>query len=134
MQRSTVPSPLFCDPRGPLLPAVTKSWLRLLVLSFVFFYHSSTRGVVELLLYLFDYRISLFIVHYIFHSPVAQARRIYQQYYLSTIFICLLFEIFHSLYLVLVFFDALSTFCFFLSPYEHRTPIPGASGCWNWST
>ena len=38
---------------------VTKAWLRQLVLGLVFICHSSTRGVVELLRDLFDYRISL---------------------------------------------------------------------------
>ena len=74
---------------------VTKAWLRQLVLGLVFICHSSTRGVVELLrLDLFDYRISLGTVHNIVHSLVAQARRINQQYDLSTILIGLLDEIF----------------------------------------
>ena len=64
---------------------VTKAWLRQLVLGLVFICQSSTRGVVELLRDLFDYRISLGTVHNIVHSPVAQARRINQQYDLSTI-------------------------------------------------
>ena len=75
---------------------VTKSWLRQLVLALVFICHSSTRGVVELLRDLFDYRISLGTVHNIVHSPVAQARRINQQYDLSTIVIGLLDEIFQA--------------------------------------
>ena len=52
---------------------VTKAWLRQLVLGLVFICHSSTRGVVELLADLFDFRISLGTVHNIVHSPVAQA-------------------------------------------------------------
>ena len=63
---------------------VTKAWLRQLVLALVLICHSSTRGVVELLRDLFDFRISLGTVHNIVHSPVAQARRINQQYDLST--------------------------------------------------
>ena len=55
---------------------VTKSWLRQLVLALVFICHSSTRGVVELLRDLFDYRISLGTVHNIVHSAVAPARGI----------------------------------------------------------
>ena len=58
--------------------------------------HSSYRGVVELLRDLFDYRISLGTVHNIVHRPVAQARRINQQYDLSTIRIGLLDEIFQA--------------------------------------
>ena len=52
---------------------VTKAWLRQLVLALVFICHSSTRGVVELLRDVFDFRISLGTVHNIVHSPVAQA-------------------------------------------------------------
>ena len=86
----------------------------------MFICHSSTRGVVELLRDLFDYRISLGTVHNIVHSPVAQARRINQQYDLSTILIGLLDEIFQAADPVLVGVDAASTFCFLLSPEEHR--------------
>src|SRR5208283_5458419 len=56
----------------------------------------------------------------IVHSPVAQARRINQQYDLSTIVIGLLDEIVQARDPVLVGVDAQSTFCFLLSPEEHR--------------
>ena len=59
-------------------------------------------------------------MHNIVHSPVAQARRINQQYDLSTILIGLLDEIFQARDPVLVGVDAQSTFCFLLSPEEHR--------------
>ena len=58
---------------------VTKAWLRQLVLGLVLICHSSTRGVVELLRDLFDYRISPGTVHNIVHSAVAQAQKINQQ-------------------------------------------------------
>ena len=99
---------------------VTKSWLRQLVLALVFICHSSTRGVVELLRDLFDYRISLGTVHNIVHSAVAPARGINQQYDLSSILIGLLDEIFQASDPVLVGVDAASTFCFLLSLEEHR--------------
>ena len=99
---------------------VTKSWLRQLVLALVFICHSSTRGVVELLRDLFDYRISLGTVHNIVHSAVPHAQRINQQYDLSTILIGVLDEIFQARDPVLVGVDAQSTFCFLLSPEEHR--------------
>jgi hypothetical protein len=99
---------------------VTKAWLRQLVLGLVFICHSSTRGVVELLRDLFDFRISLGTVHNIVHSPVVHARRINEQYNLSTILIGLLDEIFQARDPVLVGVDAQSTFCFLLSPEEHR--------------
>src|SRR5208282_2326406 len=99
---------------------VTKAWLRQLVLGLVFICHSSTRGVVELLRDLFDFRISLGTVHNIVHSPVAQARKINEQYDLSTILIGLLDEIHQGGDPVLVGVDARSTFCFLLSLEEHR--------------
>ena len=68
----------------------------------MFICHSSVRGVVELLRDIFDYRISLRTVHNIVHSPAAHARRINQQYDLSTILIGLLDEIFQSADPVLV--------------------------------
>ncbi len=99
---------------------VTKAWLRQLVLALVLICHSSARGVVELLRDLFDYQISLGTVHNIVHSPIPHARRINQQYDLSTIQIGLLDEIFQADDPVLVGVDAQSTFCFLLSLEEHR--------------
>ena len=52
--------------------------------------------MVELLRHIFDFRISLGTVHNIVHSPVAQARRINEQYDLSSIHIGLLDEIFQG--------------------------------------
>jgi hypothetical protein len=99
---------------------VTKAWLRQLVLGLVLICHSSTRGVVELLRDLFDYRISPGTVHNIVHSAVAQAQKINQQHDLSRIRIGLLDEIFQASDPVLVGVDAASTFCFLLSLEEHR--------------
>lgn len=99
---------------------VTKAWLRQLVLGLVLICHSSTRGVVELLRDVFDFRISPGTVHNIVHSAVAQAQRINQQYDLSTIHIGLLDEIFQAGDPVLVGVDAASTFCFLLGLQEHR--------------
>ncbi len=94
---------------------VTKAWLRQLVLGLVLICHSSTRGVVELLRDVFDYRISLGKVHSIVHSAVPDAGRITQQYDLSRILIGLLDEIHQGGDPVLVGVDARSTFCFLLS-------------------
>ena len=99
---------------------VTKAWLRQLVLALVLICHSSTRGVVELLRDLFDYRISLGTVHNIVHSAVPHAQKINHQYDLSRILIGLLDEIFQAGDPVLVGVDAASTFCFLLSLEEHR--------------
>jgi hypothetical protein len=99
---------------------VTKAWIRQLVLGLVLDCHSSTRGVVELLQDLFDYRISLGKVHNIVHSAVPDARKITQQYNLSRILIGLLDEIHQGGDPVLVGVDARSTFCFLLSLENHR--------------
>jgi transposase-like protein len=112
------PSPT-CDDILFNLP-VTKDWLRQLVLGLVLICHSSTRGVVELLRDVFDYRISLGSVHNIVHSAVPQADRINQQYDLSTIHTGLLDEIFQAGDPVLVGVDACSTFCFLLSLEDQR--------------
>ena len=85
---------------------VTKAWLRQLVLALVLICHSSTRGVVELLRDLFDYRMSLGKVHNIVHSPFLMPERISQQYDLSRIRIGLLDEIFQVREPVLVGVDA----------------------------
>jgi hypothetical protein len=120
--------PAFAPPPTPAdkvlfyLP-VTKAWLRKLVLCLVLICHSSTRGVVELLRDLFDYEISLGSVHNIVHSAVPDARRINQQYDLSTIRIGLLDEIFQADDPVLVGVDAQSTFCFLLSQEKHRDAV-----------
>jgi hypothetical protein len=99
---------------------VTKAWLRQLVLGLTLNCHSSTRGVVELLRDVFDYRMSLGKVHNIVHSAVPDAGRINQQYNLSRILIGLLDEIHQGGDPVLVGVDARSTFCFLLSLEEHR--------------
>ena len=105
---------------GPFGPPVTKAWLRQLVLGLVLTCHSSTRGVVELLRDVFDFRISLGTMHNIVHSAVAQAQRINPQYDLSIIVIGLRDEIFQAGDPVLVGVDAISTFCFLLSLEQHR--------------
>ena len=99
---------------------VTKAWLRQLVLALVLICHSSVRGVVELLRDVFDYRLSVGTVHNIVHSAVTPARAINQQYDLSPIRVGLLDEIFQASDPVLVGVDARSTFCFLLSPEQHR--------------
>ena len=99
---------------------VTKAWLRQLVLALVLICHGSTRGVVELLRDLFDYRISQGAVHNIVHGAVPRARGINRRYDLSGIGIGLLDEIYQAGAPVLVGVDAASTFCFLLSPERHR--------------
>ena len=75
---------------------VTRAWLRQLALALVLICHSSTRGVVELLRDLFDYRISQGAVHNIVHGAVPRARGINRRYDLSGIGIGLLDEIYQA--------------------------------------
>jgi hypothetical protein len=98
---------------------VTKAWLRQLVLALVLICHSSVRGVVELLLDVFDYRLSVGTVHNIVHSAVTPAQTINQQHDLYRIRVGLLDEIYQAGDPVLVGVDAKSTFCFLLSPEQH---------------
>ena len=93
---SAQPRTLKSTRRRPLVPTGHQSLAAATGPGLVFICHSSTRGVVELLHNLFDYRISLGTVHNIVHSPVAHARRINEQYDLSTIRIGLLDEIFQA--------------------------------------
>ncbi len=99
---------------------VTKTWLRQLVLALVLIGHCPLRGVVELLRDLFDYPLSLGTVHSIVRSAVAVAAGHNDRQDLSAVRVAALDEIFQGGRPVLVGCDADSTFCFLLSPQEHR--------------
>jgi len=99
---------------------VTKPWLRQLVLGLVLICHSSLRGVTELLTDLFDYPLSLGTVHNIIQQAVVTARRIHQQEDLGRIRVGAHDEIFQAGRPVLVGADVASTYCYLLSPEEHR--------------
>jgi hypothetical protein len=99
---------------------VTKAWLRQLVLALVLIARSSYRGVIELLRDLFDYHISLGTVHNIVHAAVAPARAINGRYHLANVRIGAHDEIFQASQPVLVGVDTHSTFCYLLSPEDHR--------------
>jgi len=99
---------------------VTKPWIEQLVLGLVLTCHSSYRGVVELLGDLFDYPVALGTVHNIVTSAIPQARRLNQQYDLSTIAIGAHDEIFQADAPVLVGVDTASTFCYLLSLEDHH--------------
>ena len=99
---------------------VTKSWIEQLVLALVLTCHGSYRNVVELLGDLVDYPIALGTVHNIVQSAVPQARRLNQQYDLSSIAVGAHDEIFQADQPVLVGVDTASTFCYLLSLEEHR--------------
>jgi hypothetical protein len=99
---------------------VTKAWLRQLVLGLVLIGHCPLRGVVELLGDLFDHPLSLGTVHAIVHSAVAVAAGHNDRQNLGAVRVAALDEIFQAGRPVLVGCDADSTFCFLLSPEEHR--------------
>ena len=99
---------------------VTKPWLHQLVLGLTLICHSSLRGVTELLADLFDHPLSLGSVHNILQQAVTSARRVNQQADLSRIRLGAHDEIFQAGRPVLVGADVASTYCYLLSPEEHR--------------
>jgi hypothetical protein len=99
---------------------VTRSRLRQIVLALVLICHSSLRGVVEFLAAVFDYHLSLGSVFNIVHSAVARARQINESQDLSAVRIGADDEIFQAGKPVLVGVDTRSTYCYLLSPEDHR--------------
>lgn len=99
---------------------VTKLWLRQLVLGLTLICHSSLRGVCELLRDLFDYPLALGTVHNILQQAAANADRINRQQNLAHVRIGAHDEIFQAGQPVLVGADVASTYCYLLSPEEHR--------------
>ena len=99
---------------------VTKPWLRQLVLGLTLIGHSSMRGVTEILDDLFDYPLSLGTVHNILHQAVDSARQHNTRQNLAPVRLGALDEIFQAGRPVLVGADVASTYCYLLSPEEHR--------------
>ena len=99
---------------------VTKPWLRQLVLGLTLICHSSVRGVHELLADLFDYSLSVGSIHNILQQAVANARPHNTQADLAAVRIGAHDEIFQAGRPVLVGADVASTYCYLLSPEEHR--------------
>jgi hypothetical protein len=99
---------------------VTKPWLHQLVLGLTLVCHSSLRGVTELLADFFDYPLSLGSVHNLLHQTVTSARRLNAQQNLAGVRIGAHDEIFQAGRPVLVGADVASTYCYLLSPEEHR--------------
>jgi hypothetical protein len=100
--------------------AITRSRLCQIVLALVLTCHSSLRGVVEFLAAVFDYPLSLGSVFNIVRSAVARARQINDSQDLSAVRIGADDEIFQGGKPVLVGVDTRSTYCYLLSPEEHR--------------
>jgi hypothetical protein len=99
---------------------VTKPWLRQVVLDLTLTCHSSFRGVVEFFADIFDSPISVGTVHTIVQQAVEQARRYNLGQDLSGVRIGAHDEIFQNGRPVLVGADVDSTYCYLLSPEEHR--------------
>jgi hypothetical protein len=99
---------------------VTRAWLRQLILALVLICRSPYRAVVELFRDLFDWEVSLGTVHNVVHSAVAPARAISRAYHLAGVRIGAHDEIFQAGDPVLVGVDTASTYCYLLSPEEHR--------------
>src|SRR5262245_12733382 len=99
---------------------VTTPWLRQLVLSLVLIGHSSIRGATEVLTDVFDYPLSVGTVHQILTEAVAGARAVNDRYDLRPVRLGAHDEIFQAGRPVLVGVDVPSTFCYLLSPEEHR--------------
>ncbi len=91
-----------------------------MVLGLTLICHSSLRGVHELLADLFDYPLSLGSIHNILHQAVANARQHNAQQDLAVVRIGAHDEIFQARQPVLVGADVASTYCYLLSPEEHR--------------
>jgi hypothetical protein len=99
---------------------VTKPWLRQLVRGLTLIGHSSVRGVTERLTDLFDYALSVGTVPNVLPPAVPTARHLNQQEDLSRIRLGAPDEIVQAGRPVLVGADVASTYCYLLSPDEHR--------------
>jgi len=100
--------------------AVTKAWLRQVVVGLPLTCRSSYRGVVEFLRDLLGLSISVGTVHHVLQSATLQAGVINRQQDLSGIRVGLHDEIFHGATPVLAGVDAASTYCYLLAAERHR--------------
>jgi hypothetical protein len=99
---------------------VTKAWLHQLILALVLIARCSYRGVVVLFRDLFDIKISVGTVHNVVQAAVAPAQQINHSYNLASVQVGTHDEIFQNGQPVLVGLDPASTYCYLLSPEEHR--------------
>jgi len=102
---------------------VTKAWLRQVVLGLVLICHSSFRGVMEFFEALLDHSIALGSVHNMIQDAVAAARPVQAKEDLSSIRIGAHDEIFQSHCPTLVGCDVVSTYCYLLTPEDHRDAV-----------
>jgi len=100
--------------------AVTKAWLRQVIVGLALICHSSYRGVVEFLRDLLGLSISIGTVHHVLQSATRQAAVINRDQDLSGIRVGLHDEIFQGATPVLAGVDAQSTYCYLLAAERHR--------------
>jgi len=100
--------------------AVTKTWLRQVIVALALICRSSYRGVVELMRDLLGLSISVGTVHQVLQSATQQAGVINRQQDLSGIRVGLHDEIFQGATPVLAGVDAASTYCYLLAAERHR--------------
>jgi len=100
--------------------AVTKAWLRQVIVGLKLICRSSYRGVVEFLLDLLGLPVSLGCVHDVLQAATRQASAINRDQDLSGIRVGLHDEIFQAATPVLAGVDATSTYCYLLAAEQHR--------------
>ena len=100
--------------------AVTKAWLRQLIVALVLICRGSYRGVVEFLRDLLGIAISVGCVHDVLEAATRQASAINQGQDLSGIRVGLHDELFQGATPVLAGVDAASTFCYILAAADRR--------------
>src|SRR3954453_5697905 len=100
--------------------AVTKTWLRQVIVALPLICRSSYRGVVEFLRDLLGLSVSLGYVHDVLQAAARQARAVNAEQDLSGIRVGLHDEIFQAATPVLAGADAHSTYCYLLAAEQHR--------------
>jgi len=100
--------------------AVTKAWLRQVIVGLTLICRSSYRGVVEFLRDLLGVPVSLGCVHDVLEAATRQAGAINHDQDLSGIRVGLHDEIFQGATPVLAGVDAQSTYCYLLAAEQHR--------------
>src|SRR4051812_3666269 len=100
--------------------AVTKTWLRQVIVGLTLICRGSYRGVVEVLRDLLGVQISVGTVHHVLQLATRQARVGNHDQDLSGIRVGLHDEIFQGAMPVLAGVDAASTYCYLLAAAEHR--------------
>jgi hypothetical protein len=113
-------APAVADDKVLFHLPVTKNWLRQVALGLTLICHSSYRGVGEFCRDLLGVNLAPGTVHNIMKDAVAKARPHNLNQHLGNVDIAGLDEIFQKRRPVLVGADVASTYCFLLSPEDHR--------------